>query len=383
MPAKGNRYKTPATLSPEMDPGIWRRLPEDLLERILALLPLKTLLNLRPTCKHFNSLLFSPSFLSLTKIPLLSSFLLLSHPQSHPRFPLYDSFRDCWRTLALTLPLTCPPHLISTSNGLLCFSLPNSFLICNFLTKSMKTIHFPSYPCSSTTIISLSSHVCEPSPSPSSSSTSKSPHGYKLFTLNLASNLAFVYTSVADSWTQFRGFDPILSENSHHVGVFFNGSLYFTTREPFSVVGFELDNGKWEKLVAPMPIELTFARLVSSGDGEGKRLFMVGGVGQDGISRNLKLWELGEDGWNWEEIATLPELMCRKLVSVCYHNYEHVYCLWHNGFVSVCCYNWPEILVYKVSRRTWHWLPQCPFLPEKWSCGFRWFSFTPDLYALV
>jgi hypothetical protein len=22
-------------------------------------------------------------------------------------------------------------------------------------------------------------------------------------------------------------------------------------------------------------------------------------------------------------------------------------------------------------------------LPEKWSCGFRWFSFVPELYALV
>ncbi|RWR82465.1 F-box/kelch-repeat-like protein [Cinnamomum micranthum f. kanehirae] len=386
MPAKAVTCKIPATRSPEMNPAVWGRLPEDLLERILALLPLKTLLNLRPTCKHFNSLLFSPSFLSLTKTPLLSSFLLLSHPQSQPRFPLYDAFLDSWRTLALTLPLSCAAHLISTSNGLLCFSLPNSFLICNFLTKSMKTIQFPSYPFSSTTVISSSSsHVGSPSSSGPGSPCSTAPHGYKIFTLNSASSSAFVYDSGTDSWTQFNGFGPILNENSHRDGVFFNGSLYFTTREPFSVVEFELEKGRWEGLAALMPIELTFARLVS-GSGAGiqeRKLFMVGGVGQNGISRNLKVWELGEDGRNWVEIGALPELMCRKLVAVCYHNYEHVYCLWHNGLICVCCYNWPEILVYKVSRRTWHWLPRCPFLPEKWSCGFRWFSFTPDLYALV
>ncbi|KAJ8631078.1 hypothetical protein MRB53_024401 [Persea americana] len=93
MLAKAVTCKITTTRSPKMNPRIWGQLPEDLLERILALLPLKTLLNLRPTCKHFNSLLFSPSFLSFTKTPLLSSFLL-SHPQSQPRFPLYDAFLD-------------------------------------------------------------------------------------------------------------------------------------------------------------------------------------------------------------------------------------------------------------------------------------------------
>lgn len=75
--------------------------------------------------------------------------------------------------------------------------------------------------------------------------------------------------------------------------------------------------------------------------------------------------------------------MCRKFVSVCYHNYSHVYCLWHDGLVCVCCTTWPEVLFFKVARRTWHWLPRCPLLQEKWSCGFRWFPFVPDLYALV
>ena len=235
MPANAVRCKIPAARSPEMNPGIWGRLPEDLLERILALLPLKTLLNLRPTCKHFNSLIFSPSFLSLTKTALLSSFLL-SHPQSQPRFPLYNAFLDSWRTLALTLPLSCAAHHISTSNGLLYFSLPNSFRICNFLTKSMKTIQFPSYPLSSTTLISFSSsHVDSPSSFGIGSPSSTAPHGYKIFILSSTSNSAFLYDSGADSWIQFKGFDLILNENSHHDGVFFNGSLNLTTREPFSV----------------------------------------------------------------------------------------------------------------------------------------------------
>lgn len=153
--------------------------------------------------------------------------------------------------------------------------------------------------------------------------------------------------------------------------------MYFTTTEPFSIVGFDLETGKWERETIELPEELTFVRLMSNG---GEKLYLVGGIGQNGISRSLKLWELSR---NWVEVVTVPEMMCRKFMSVCYHNYEHVYCFWHQGLVCVCCYNWPEILYYKVSRGTWHWLPKCPALPEKCSLGFRWFCLIPQLLASV
>ncbi|XP_031275549.1 F-box/kelch-repeat protein At5g43190-like isoform X2 [Pistacia vera] len=180
-------------------------------------------------------------------------------------------------------------------------------------------------------------------------------------------------------WRTFAVFESILSDNNHQETVFCNGSLYFTTPEPFSIVTFDLESGKWDRLKCNMPAEVTFVRLVS--DGEGK-LYLIGGVGRNGISRSMKLWELSDEG-TWIEVESLPELMCRKFMSICYHNYEHVYCFWHQGMICVCCYTWPEILYLKVSRRTWHWLPRCPSIPEKWSCGFRWFSFVPELYALV
>lgn len=168
--------------------------------------------------------------------------------------------------------------------------------------------------------------------------------------------------------------------NYRQKGVWYKGCLYFTTREPFSVVGFDLGTGKWEISVADLPGELIFSRLVSDGTG---KLYLFGGIGSNGISRNLKLWELGEGGENWVEIGSVPDMMCRKLVSVCFHNYEHLYIVWHDGLICVCCYSWPEILYYKVCRRTWHWLPKCPSMPEKWSCGFKWFSFVPELHAFV
>lgn len=365
-----------AMTKPDMDPEIWSRMPEELLEKILSFLPLKAFLNLRSTCKNFKSLIFSPSFISRhssgSSLPF-SSFLLLSHPQCYNQFPLYDSGLGAWRSVALShsdlLPAasTAPSFsLLSTSNGLFCFSLPSSssFLVCNLLARTSRIIKFPAFPFAFELLTLVST-----------------PVGYKLFLLSTGSSSnfsAFVYDSNAPSWRKFDGFDPILSDNYHQEGVFFNGCLYFSTPEPFSVVSFDLESGKWETLNSELPGDLTFVRLVC---GEGK-LYLIGGVGSNGISRAIKMWEL-DRARNWEEVENMPEMICRKFLSVCYHNYEHVYCFWHQGMICVCCNTWPEILYYKMSRRTWHWLPKCPFLPVKCNCGFRWFSFVPALYAPV
>lgn len=371
-----------------MQPSIWGRLPDELLERIIALLPLRTILALRPTCRRFSCLLSSPAFLSLLHAHNSLAFLLLSHPQfSHRCLPLYDPAADGWRSVPLppssTSGSASPSSLLllSAASGLLLFALGrSSLLVANLLTNASKVLPLPTYSAapSSATLVSLPSR-------------SNSTHGYKIFLPCASDDDVFVYDSASLAWTRFPGFEPVLGRrNPHQGGAFFDGSLYFTTPEPFSTVGFDLRNGAWDVGVAPpMPEDLAFVRLVGGCSGSGEdHLYLVGGIGRDGISRSLKLWELvgrkeEKRGRAWEEIGRLPEMMCRKFMSVCYHNYSHVNCLWHEGLVCICCTTWPEVLFFKVSRGTWHWLPRCPMLQEKWSCGFRWFSYVPDLFALV
>ncbi|CAL5383852.1 unnamed protein product [Camellia sinensis] len=366
-----------ATPPPQMDPKIWSHMPDHLLDHVLSFLPLKTFFNLRSTCKHFKSLIFSPSFISKhSSCSPLSSYILFSHPQFHHLYPLFDTTLNTWckTSLSLSSPmLTCSPSskavLLSVSHGFLCFSLPNSstFLVYNILSRSSKTLHFPTFPFAFELLTLVSS-----------------PNGsFKLFMICSSSSgpssNTFVYDSVINLWSQFDSVDSVIGDN-HQEAVSCDGILYFTTPEPFSILCFDLENGKWERPAIEMPGELTFARLVSDGV---EKMFLVGGIGEDGISRGMKVWELSGDGGNWVEIGSVPGMICRKFMSVCYHNYEQVYCFWHQGLICVCCYNWPEILYYKVSRRTWHWLPKCPSVTDKWRCGFRWFSLVPELYPSV
>ncbi|XAR48422.1 hypothetical protein NMG60_11031244 [Bertholletia excelsa] len=358
--------RSPATL-PEMDPGIWSRLPEELLEHVLSFLPLKAFLKLRSTCKHFNSLISCPSFISKHSpscTPPFSAFLLLCHRHFRSRYPLFDTTLNSWRKLSLfPCPLlSCTASLLSVSRSLLCFSLPDSssFLVCNLLSRTSSIVKFPIKPFSFELVTLRATST-----------------GFTLFAL-CSSNTPFVYDSRSQTWSKFEPFNSIITDNYYQQGVFFKGCVYFTTSEPISSLGFNLETGTVIGDL-PVPENLAFARLVSEGE---ERMYLVGGIGENGIARKIKVWEFGRER-RWVEVGSVPEMMCRKFMAVCYHNYEHVYCTWHQGMVCVCVYTWPEVLYYRVGSGTWHWLPKCPALPERWSCGFRWFSLVPELHAFV
>ena len=68
-----------------------------------------------------------------------------------------------------------------------------------------------------------------------------------------------------------------------------------------------------------LPWELTFVKLMSNGDG---KLYLIGGIGRNGISKSMKLWKL--EGENLVLVESLLEFMCKKLIFICYHDYEHV-----------------------------------------------------------
>uniref|UniRef100_A0A803MYX1 F-box/kelch-repeat protein n=1 Tax=Chenopodium quinoa TaxID=63459 RepID=A0A803MYX1_CHEQI len=201
-----------------------------------------------------------------------------------------------------------PKPLLSASNGLLCFHLPTSstLLVYNLLSRSSILVRFPKLPFSFEFLTLVS---C--------------PYGFKIFIYS--SKSIFLYDSKTRSWRIFDGFDPILNDNIHQQGVYCDGFLYFTISYPFSIVSFDLENGIWRICFDKMPTnELTFARLVIADETEqgkrGKKLYVIGGEGRNGISRCLKLWELEWQNGNiennsnkWVEVESLPELVYKKL----------------------------------------------------------------------
>ncbi|CAI0544594.1 unnamed protein product [Linum tenue] len=368
-----------------MDPRIWNSLPEDILYRILSVASLQTLLLLRSTCKRFNSLFLSPAFISSYKSSQPSpSFLLLSHPHfGRNRFAVYDTLRRRWRNRALPISTFLPRSLASStllasSKGILCFSCPASpvsFLICNFSTKSTRIVKFPNhpFPIDSLTLV-VPTH---------------SSGGYKIFALcpGISFRQGFVYDSASRRWHQFDDITPNIKTNTRQEGVIHGDSLYFYTVEPYSIVGYDLEQRRWNRALSVGELigggsRVSFVRLV--GDAGEQKMYLIGGIATGyGTVSEVKVWELDDAGRKWVEQGSMPAEMCRKFAAVCYHNYQHLYCLWHGGMICLCCNTWPEVLWFDVGAREWGWLPKCPLLPEKGNFGFTWFSVVPDLNTLV
>eukprot|EP00252_Welwitschia_mirabilis_P006806 TRINITY_DN17705_c0_g1_i1.p1 TRINITY_DN17705_c0_g1~~TRINITY_DN17705_c0_g1_i1.p1 ORF type:complete len:349 (-),score=34.99 TRINITY_DN17705_c0_g1_i1:547-1593(-) len=347
-----------------MDSRIWSNLPEDLQDKILAMLPVKSFLPLRCVCKRWYNLLKSPCFLSLcSKQSAERPWLVMVKRQDETIIRAHDVFRDKWYTLPLNfLPCTVV-EIVAASGGLLCLKSNYSLIVCNPLTKIWKEFPFSSLDNNNLCAVTMTSIKGTP--------------GYKiLIAVSTPGKTAYVYDSITSQWSTVKDF-PLRAPLKYDA-TYCDGMVYFNTSEPLGIIAFNLDTHEWFYILAPLPPNLTCNRLVSCGN----KLYLVGGVGANGISKSFGVWELSQDRTEWTEVQKLPEMMCKKFLALCYHNYDHIYCVGHDDLICLSCFTWPEVLVYKLSRRTWHWLPRCPLISEKSRCVLKWFSLNPSVYDL-
>ncbi|XP_073387646.1 F-box only protein 6 isoform X2 [Physcomitrium patens] len=135
-----------------MDESVWKSLPEDLMERVLAWLPIHSLFRMRCVCKQWNSILFSERFVArYTQVSPQKPWIIMY--TAGRVSSAYDSSLKKWHDLAI--PAMSPEKcVLAASEGLLCygnefFPWPNLF-VCNPMTKFwqhlppmrfIKTIH--------------------------------------------------------------------------------------------------------------------------------------------------------------------------------------------------------------------------------------------------
>ena len=123
-----------------MDPKLWSNLPVHLLERILALLPVPSLLRLRSVSKQFNELLQSPT---------LFATILSTRRHSSSQQPWYlfrGEGRECvafnpeldsWCKLPLGFLPSSKARVVAAAAGLLCLRhRDDKMFVCNPLSKA-------------------------------------------------------------------------------------------------------------------------------------------------------------------------------------------------------------------------------------------------------
>ncbi|PAN22914.1 hypothetical protein GQ55_4G055000 [Panicum hallii var. hallii] len=383
----------------EMDPRVWRRLPQPLVDRVLACLPTPSFLRLRAACRRFYSLLYSSPFLHshLLLSPHLPFFAFAVPSAGH--LSLLDPTRQApsWSRLPLPLPAPGAGQAFSpaaASAGLLAFlsdaSGHKTLLLANPITRLLAplplcpnarlspTVGLAAGPTSFIAVMAGDDLV--------------SPFAVK----NISAD-----TFVADAasvppsgfWAP-SSLLPRLSSLDPRAGMAFaSGRFYCMSSSPFAVLVFDVAANEWSKVQPPMRRFLRSPALVELGGGREReaRVALVAAVEKSRLSvpRSVRVWTLrgghhggaAGGGGAWTEVARMPpDVHAQFAAAEAGRGFE---CAAHGDFV-VLAPRGPAspVLVFDSRHDEWRWAPPCPY-PYVGGigigAGFRVFAYEPRL----
>nr|CAJ44131.1 fimbriata protein [Misopates orontium] len=364
-----------STTNPWMDCRIWSRLPQKLIDRIIACLPPPAFFRARSVCKRWYSLIFSTSFLELhlQASPIRHWFMFFKQqsikqhiyinnnstnerPQTNYQGYLFDPSTLKWYRISFPL---IPPGFspVSSSGGLICWVSEDSgsknILLCNPLTTSV--IQLPS---------TLRPRLC---PSIGLSITNSSidisfagddlisPYAVK----NLTSESFHIdmggFYSIWGTTSSLPRLCSLESGRMVHV----QGRFYCMNYSPFSVLSYDISLNQWYKIQAPMRRFLRSPTLVES---KGK-LILVAAVEKSklNVPKSLRLWALQECGTIWVEIERMPQQLYIQFAEI--EGGRGFSCVAHGEFVVILIRgSYDKAVMFDFCRKQWVWVPQCPYI---------------------
>nr|BAK96215.1 unusual floral organs-like protein [Torenia fournieri] len=390
---------------PFMDCRIWSRLPQRLVDRIIACLPPPAMFRARAVCKRWYALIFSTAFLELylQASPRHHWFLFFKqqrlnnnhiyrssssssdvnnsnrrstaaadrhhHKSATNNYEifLFDPENLKWYRLN-PFPMIPPGFSpASSSGGLICWvsegSGTKSIVLSNPLTGSL--IQLPS---------TLRPRLC-PSLGLTITNTSIdvvlagddliSPYAVK----NLTSESFHIHGNGFYSiWGTTASLPRLCSFESGrmvHVGANGGSKFYCMNYSPFSVLSYDVATNQWSKIQAPMRRFLRSPSLVESRG----RLVLVAAVEKSklNVPRSLRLWALQDCGTTWAEIERMPQQLYAQFVEV--EGGRGFECVAHGEYVVMLVKGSVEALLFDFCRKRWVWIPSCPYVMSRGCSG--------------
>ncbi|PIN26548.1 hypothetical protein CDL12_00684 [Handroanthus impetiginosus] len=357
-------------------------LPDDLLERILAYLPIASIFRAGCVCKRWHEIVTSKRFLwnSSHASPHKPWYFMFTS-SDEPVGYAYDPILRKW--YSLDLPCIETSNLfIASSCGLVCFMDNDSrseLYVCNPITKCSKGLEEPPGP-------KFSDY------SALAVSVDRSTHSYKVsivkskqvpgnfFQWDLSIHL---YDSETKTWVTTLT-EILTGWRAGDESVICDGILYFLI---YSTGGCASDNrhglitynlrtrsphGLLMRSFIPVPCSLTCGRLMNLKE----KLIMVGGIGKPDrpdIIKGIGIWIL--TGREWQEIARMPYKYFQG-----FGEFDDVFASsGTDDLLYIQSYGAPALLVFDVNQKVWKWSQKCPVTKRFPLQLFSGFCFEPRL----
>nr|XP_043618392.1 protein UNUSUAL FLORAL ORGANS [Erigeron canadensis] len=407
---------TSITTNPSwMDSRIWSRLPQRLVDRVIAFLPPPAFFRARSVCKRWYSLLFSHTFLQMylhinhksyyfiffkqkpqnpktTTTTTILKTTNTTHTPTDNMVPhegyLLDPKTLSWNRFVFPL---IPPGFSPTcsSGGLICWVsdeagskglLLSNPLFPSLVTPLPSTLRPRLFPSIGLTISNSSIDVMV------AGDDLISPYAVKnLTTESFHIDVGGFYsiwgtTSSLPRLCSLESGKMVYVQNNNSPGKF-----YCMNYSPFSVLGYDMVRNEWSKIQAPMRRFLRSPSLVES---KGK-LVLIAAVEKSklNVPRSLRMWGLQNCGTTWVEIERMPQQLYVQFAELeggrgftCVGNGEFVVVMIVGGSAE-------KALLFDFSKKRWVWIPPCPYLGGGGASGsggeLNGFAYDPRLATPV
>ncbi len=340
-----------------MHERVWSGLPEDLIDRTLACLPVPSFFRFRAVCKRWNFLMHSDSFLELwSKVSSQRLWLYSIHVRHATEMVAmaYNPSLGVWHNVPVP-QYSSKMYTLASAGGLLCSAAyPNRLAVvcvCNPLTSTWSDLPSMLY----IKRVHLLGMVVD-----------RITMSYKIVVVgtqsrqDLVSNTE-VYDSRVGSW-EITG--RALGSFTSHRLVYCNGLFYnlsATRGWPVTLIlhAYDIEQQVWKEEIRSA-ISLNFQAPPSLVECQGS-LLIVGRISEDSHfakPRAIRLWELQEreTGGKWVEVVTMPPALLEEFCKE-WQRPTHFRC---RGLGNVIYFLSSRALIYDLSQKVWQWLPTGP-----------------------
>lgn len=372
----------------ELIENIWSKLPDEVMDLVLAWLPLSAFFRMRCVCRKWNHIISSPNFLdTYSRVPFRTAFFLhLIRVNGVLMAACHDPVVNRWQRLPLdSIPVNA--HIHGGAGGLFCCQrVVNAFLVlsvCNPLTKQWRDL--PPMPNLNTATCFVKMIV-------------SNPNNYKIVRVGQLQPLppvrnngarielcTEVYDSLTDAWTPVEHTPTDL--RFIQGCSLCDGAVQCRTSTTRRMVAFNVERARWTEVFARNLDPILDSKLVDCAG----RPYLVTRVWKGGQMESIDVWgqkprTVSTGGAvdpfsdvEWEEVDRMPPVLFRQWSSsagLFYHvgvgDFIYSTCLARGD---------TKLITYSLHRRKWQLIDGCPVSHINTFLGG--FEFRPRLDAAV
>lgn len=354
-------------------------LPDDLLERILAYLPIASMFRAGSVCKRWNEVVNSRRFLWNSNILPQKPWYFMFMSSDDAGGYVYDPSLRKWYGFELPC-IETSSWFIASSYGLVCFMDNDSqsrLFVCNPVTRKLKRLDEP--PGLKSDYIALAMSVDQKSHCYTVAivKSKQVPNNFLQWDLSILvynSETEMWVTSVAEVLTGWRGGNESVVCGGVLYCLIYSTRITGGSENRHGLIMYDLSrrssHASLIRTSIPVPCALTCGRLMNLND----ELVMVGGIGKQDrpdIIKGIGIWTLCKK--EWREVSRMPHKFFQG-----FGEFDDVFVSsGTNDLVYIQSYGAPALLVFDMNQKQWKWSQKCPVTKRFPLQLFTGFSFEP------